>query len=200
MRSPTSKGRRRLASTSISNVLGVDDAPFEREFRGDVPIVGTVLSRTRLDGVLLSKVRRDGVNSTEKIASMVRESPFAGHIGAVLLQGIALAGFNVVDIERLHQTLELPVLVVARRTPRMAAIRRALLEKVPGGDKKWALIQAAGPVEDVGGVFVQRRGLTRQEARELLRRTTLHGSLPEALRTAHLIAGGVGTGVSRGRA
>ncbi|MCC6647897.1 MAG: hypothetical protein IT374_20305 [Polyangiaceae bacterium] len=38
------------------------------------------------------------------------------------------------------------------------------------------------------------------EARDLVIATTLHGNVPEALRLAHLIAGGVTTGVSRGRA
>ena len=50
------------------------------------------------------------------------------------------------------------------------------------------------------GVYVQRAGLSLVEARDLLAATTLHGNLPEALRLAHLIAGGVVTGKTRGRA
>ena len=38
------------------------------------------------------------------------------------------------------------------------------------------------------------------EAEQVLATTTLHGNLPEPLRVAHLIAGGVTTGTSRGRA
>lgn len=41
---------------------------------------------------------------------------------------------------------------------------------------------------------------TREEGEELLAATTLHGKLPEPLRVAQLVAGGVTTGVSRGRA
>jgi endonuclease V-like protein UPF0215 family len=37
-------------------------------------------------------------------------------------------------------------------------------------------------------------------AAALLAATTLHGNVPEPLRLAHLIAGGVTTGESRGRA
>lgn len=47
---------------------------------------------------------------------------------------------------------------------------------------------------------MQRVGLDRDEARALLAATTLHGNLPEPLRLAHLVAGGVTTGASRGRA
>jgi endonuclease V-like protein UPF0215 family len=133
------------------------------------------------------------------MAEMVRGSQFAGHVRAVLLSGIAVAGFNVVDVHRLAQAVGRPVLVVARRPPRMEKIRRAL-EGLPRGERRWRLIEQAGAMEAVGGVMVQRVGLTLGEARELLEATTLHGKLPEALRVAHLIAGGVTTGASRGRA
>jgi endonuclease V-like protein UPF0215 family len=184
----------------ITNVVGFDDAPFDRSHRGDVLLIGAVCSATRLDGVLAGRVRRDGRNSTRRMIDMILESQFARHVRAVLLQGIAVAGFNVVDIHMLHEDLQVPVLVVARRVPDLAAIRRALFARVPGAKRKWALIERAGAMEPLGSVLVQRVGLSPAEARELLSATTLHGNLPEALRLAHLIAGGVTTGVSRGRA
>ena len=55
------------------------------------------------------------------------------------MQGIAFAGFNVVDVHTLHCALGLPVLVVARRRPDLAAIRRALVNHVRGGARKWRL-------------------------------------------------------------
>lgn len=184
----------------LSNVVGVDDAPFERSHRGDVPIVGAVFTRTRLDGVLRSKVRRDGVNSTRAVAAMVRGSPFHEHVQAVMLNGISLAGFNVVDIGALHQALARPVLVVARRRPDPRAIRRALLDRVPGGARKWRLIEKAGPMEPLEGVWVQRAGLSLRSAAQLLRDSRLQGNLPEPIRVAHLIAGAFARGVSRGGA
>lgn len=184
----------------LSNVVGFDDAPFDHDHRGDVTLIGTVCARTRLDGVLKSRVRRDGVNSTDRMIEAVADSPFRGHLQAVLLQGIAVAGFNVVDIHRLSRSLSLPVLVVARRAPDLGAIRRALERSGNGWRKKWKLIEAAGPMESLRGVWVQRSGLSRGEASQLLAATTLHGKLPEPLRLAHLIAGGITTGVSRGRA
>ena len=106
---------------------------------------------------------------------------------------------NVVDIHALAAALARPVLVVARRAPRLGLIRDALA-RLPGGARKWRLIEQAGPMEPVRGVFVQRAGLSLVEARDLLAATTLHGNLPEPLRLAHLIAGGIVTGKSRGRA
>lgn len=184
----------------ISNVIGFDDFPFPRAHRGDVRVVGVVYSGTRLDGVLSGRVRRDGANATQRIAALVAGSKFAPQLQLVMLQGIALGGFNVVDIHRLHAELGIPVMVVARRAPRMGLIREALLGRVPGGSRKWALVERAGPMEPVSGVFVQRAGLSLDAAGEVIRRFSVNGHLPEPLRVAHLIAGGVGTGESRGRA
>ena len=183
----------------LTNVVGFDDAPFPHAHRGDVRLVGTVCARTRLDGVLSGRVRRDGANAARAMIAMVQESQFAHHVRAVLLQGIAVAGFNVVDVRALADGLGVPVLVVMRKRPDLPAIREAI-GRVPGGARKWSLIEAAGPIEPVGKVLVQRIGLTLDEARALLVSTTLHGNLPEPLRLAHLIAGGVTTGASRGRA
>jgi endonuclease V-like protein UPF0215 family len=188
------------ARAVLSNVIGFDDGPFDRNRRGgQVLLVGAVCARTRLDGVLTGRIWQDGWNATARIAALVEGSAFADHIRAVLLNGITLGGFNVVDIHELARALDRPVLVVARRLPRLEKIRRALAH-LPGGERRWRLIEQAGPMEPAGPVVVQRAGLTLGQARELVARTTLHGKLPEPLRLAHLIAGGLTTGHSRGRA
>ncbi len=187
--------RRRFA-----HVVGFDDAPFARAQRGAVPVVGAVYAGARLEGVLATRVRRDGADATRALADCVRRSRFRAQLHAVLLQGIAFAGFNVVDLPALHAALGLPVLVVARKKPNLAKIRSALLAHVQGGARKWRLIERAGPMEPAAGLWVQRAGLSLAEAESLLRRFALNGLLPEPLRAAHLIAGGVATGESRHRA
>src|SRR5262249_37316421 len=141
------------------------------------------------------------------------------HLGAVLLQGIAVGGFNVVDVHALSAALDLPVLVVTRRPPDLAAVRRALFADVPrarprvrGAARKGSLIERAAPTQALGQraptglkthaprLWVQRAGLTIEEARRIVAATTLHGNVPEPLRLAHLIAGGIVEGRSRGRA
>ena len=186
-------------SRTFSHIVGFDDFPFARDHRGEVPIVGTIYSGLRLEGIVSGRVRRDGANSTRVLTQMVRDSKFGGHLQLVMLQGVALAGFNVVDVPRLHAALGVPVLVVARYAPRPAAMRRALLARIPGGAAKWARVERLGPMEPLAGVYVQRMGLSRDEAEAVLRETAINGSIPEPLRTAHLIAGGMGAGQSRGR-
>lgn len=198
----TQPGSSRIAAPrKLSHVVGFDDEPFARAHRGDVGVLGVVFAGPRMEGVLRGRVRRDGQNSTWTLAKMIERSRYQEHLQLVLLQGIALAGFNVVDIHKLSRRLGLPVLVVARHAPNLEAVRRALLDKVPGGKRKWALIEAAGPMEPVRGAYVQRAGLSLDEAAQALARFSLHSNLPEPLRAAHLIAGAVARGQSsRGRA
>ncbi len=188
-----------MRPASFSHVVGFDDAPFLRYHRGDVPVIGAVYAGLRLEGILAGRVRRDGSNATERLAQLIAGSKFERQLQLVLLQGIALAGFNVVDIQALHRVLELPVLVVVRKRPRLEKVRRALLARVPGGERKWRLIERLGPVEWVAGVYVQKVGMTLEETAGVIRRLAVHSHIPEPLRTAHLIAGGIALGQSRGR-
>ncbi|WP_233218852.1 endonuclease dU [Deinococcus arcticus] len=180
----------------FAHAIGFDDAPFDRAHRGNVPVLGTVYARTTLHAVLRGQVRRDGRNSTAELARLVALAP--DHLHLVLLQGIALAGFNVVDLPALHAATGLPVLVVARKAPDLDQIRAALLTRVPGGARKWRLIEAAGPMEPCGGVYVQRAGLTLPQAEQALGTFTVTGRVPEPLRAAHLMARALVQGHSRG--
>ena len=182
----------------ISHVIGFDDSPFDRRHRGDVRVVGAVYAGTRLEGILSGRVRRDGANAARNLERLVAGSKFRPQLQLIMLQGVALAGFNVVDVRALSAGVGGPVLVVSRRRPRLERVRAALL-RLPGGARRWRLIEALGPMEPLRGVFVQRVGLSPEAALEALERTTAHGTIPEPLRTAHLVAGGVATGQSRGR-
>ena len=136
------------------NVIGFDDGPFPREHRGDVLLVGVVCSGTRVDGIVSGRIRRDGANATQEMVKLVRASQFGEHLQAVMMQGIAVGGFNVVDIHGLANALGIPVLVVTRRMPDLPSVRRALFSgephdrpRVAGAARKWKLIEQAGALE-----------------------------------------------------
>ena len=185
--------------TSFSNVVAFDDFPFSPSHRGDITVVGVIYSGLRLDGIVRGSVRRDGANAASRLADLVCGSKYSESIQLILLQGIALGGFNVVDVPALSAAVGVPILVVARRCPDFDAVRNALLTRVPGGKRKWGLIESLGPMEALEGVWVQRHGLTLDEAAAVIKRFAVHGNIPEPLRSAHLIASGMGSGQSRGR-
>ncbi len=182
----------------FSNIIGFDDAPFIRNDTGFVPVVGAVYAGLRFDGVLIGRIARDGTDAANVLAALVSQSKFNDHAQLIMLQGIAMAGFNVVDVVCLHDQLKLPVLVIARHRPHMRAIRDALINQMPHGREKWALIERLGPMEPVANVFVQRIGLSMDQAGTVIQRFAVHSHIPEPIRTAHLIAGALVDGQSRG--
>ena len=190
--------RSRMAGKRLSNVAGFDDAPFPRTHRGIVPIVGTVYAGLRFDGVVIGQVQKDGLDAAHAIYNAIAGSRFAGHVQLILLQGIALGGFNVVDVFELNKRLSMPILVVSRRPPDLSAIKDALLGHIPGGAEKWRIIEQLGPMEPAGNVQIQRVGLSFDQASAVIARFAVHGHVPEPLRTAHIIAGALATGQSRG--
>jgi endonuclease V-like protein UPF0215 family len=187
-----------MTSKRFSNIIGFDDAPFVRNDTGPVPVVGAVYAGLRFDGVLIGRIVRDGADAAHVLAAMVSQSRFNDHVQLIMLQGIAMAGFNVVDVARLHGQLGCPVLVVARHRPDMRAIRDALINQVHHGSEKWALIERLGPMEPVANIFVQRIGLSMDQTAAVIKRFAVHSHIPEPIRTAHLIAGALVDGQSRG--
>ncbi len=183
----------------FSNVIGFDDAPFPPDYVGNVAVVGVVFTSLQFTGVIIGQVEKDGADAAEKLARLIAHSKFAEHVQLIILQGITLAGFNVVDVFYLHEQLGLPVLVVSRKLPDMAAIQKSLTTRVRGGEQKWALIEKLGAMEAAGKVYVQRVGLSWNEAMAVVERFAIHSHLPEPLRTAHLFAGAIAEGQSRGR-
>src|SRR5439155_72111 len=137
------------------------------------------------------RVRRDGANSSAVMARLIFESRFVAHLQLIMLQGIAVAGFNVVDVFELHAATDLPILVVAKREPDLAAIRDTLTLRIRGGARKWNIIERLGSMERVRGVWIQRVGLTKEEAGLIVERHAVNGYMPEPLRVVHLIASGV---------
>jgi endonuclease V-like protein UPF0215 family len=161
-------------------------------------MAGAVFAGPRLDGVLLGRIERDGWDAWEQIKRLVSNSKFREHIQMIMLQGIALGGFNVVDVFSLHESLQIPVMVISRKEPDMSAIKHALHTHIQGGGEKWSIIQRLGPMEPVGKIYVQRVGLSMEEAAETVGRFSVHSHIPEPIRVAHLIAGALGHGESRG--
>ena len=196
-------------STSLSGLLrhgrrvrmlGIDDGPFRRASRGPVLVVGAVYSGGEFEGLLSTRVRQDGWNATSRLLQMIRGSKFHAQLHLVLLDGITLGGFNVVDLPRLADELLLPCAAVMRRSPDLPAVRRALA-RLPGTQRRLRLVERAGPIHEAGSVLCfQVAGADPEPVRQALLASLLHGQVPECLRGAHLIASGLATGESGRRA
>ena len=100
-------------------ILGIDDAPFKNcHGKGKALVLGTVFrGGDRMDGLLSTYVKIDGLDSTRVLIPWICESRNKAQLSVVMLDGISLGGFNIVDIQELSKQTSLPVIVVIRHEP-----------------------------------------------------------------------------------
>lgn len=178
-------------------VLGVDDGVFVPHSKGVATVVGVVYRGGYwLDGVMRTEVEIDGMDATEKIASMITTSPHYGQLRVVMLNGVTFAGFNMVDIKKLFERVRLPVITVTREKPDLDDIRRAL-RNLPEYENRLEAMENAGKIIEVHtrdaeqAVYVQIVGISEKDAEKILKSTSTRSNIPEALRVAHIIASGL---------
>ncbi|MBI2581100.1 DUF99 family protein [Candidatus Woesearchaeota archaeon] len=182
-----------------ARILGIDDSPFDKFKDKEVLVIGTFFrGGSSLDGVMTTTAAVDGKNATAKIIRMVRKSKFYTQLRAIMLNGIAVGGFNVIDIRQLHEKTKIPVVVVMRNYPEVGKIK-ATLDRL-GMRSKIRLIEKAGEIHRAGNIHIQFSGCSLEKAKELLKISCTRSHIPEPIRTAHLIAAGIKLGESKGRA
>jgi endonuclease V-like protein UPF0215 family len=184
-------------------ILGIDDAAFS--FSDDrATVVGVVVRLPAyLEGVMVTDVGVDGLDATERLIKMLSGSRYLKQLKLIALDGIALGGFNVVDIKRLAEETGVPVATVTRDKPDMKKIEKALRSHFDDWRKRLSLIKANKLQKIMTGhnpLYASSAGIDADELIEMLKLATVRGALPEALRVAHLIATGISKGESKGRA
>ncbi|MFQ6074096.1 MAG: DUF99 family protein [Candidatus Bathyarchaeia archaeon] len=179
-------------------VLGIDDGVFTPHTKGVVDVIGVVFRGGYwLNGVMRTQVEIDGMDATEKIASMIAKSPHYDQLRVVMLNGVTMGGFNVVDIEELCEKVKLPVIAVTRDKPNFDDIKKAL-QNLPQSEKRWKAIEKAGKIIKVytrsgeEPVYAHVAGISEEDAKRILKSTSTRSNVPEALRVAHLVASGLG--------
>jgi len=75
--------------------------------------------------------------------------------------------------------VRLPVVAVCRKKPDLERIRRALLDSVPGGERKWRLIERLVPARKHREVYLHHINLEWQDATALVDRFAINSYLPE---------------------
>jgi hypothetical protein len=176
-------------------VLGVDDGKFFLHTPGTVIVVGVVFrGGYSIDGVMHTNILIDGLDATEKFASMINTSPHHRQLRLVMLNGITFGGFNIVDINRLYTATGLPVLSLTHEKPDLEAVHKAL-KNLPNSEERWKLIVKAGEIYEIinngATVYLALAGISLADAQKIIRLTSTRGCLPEPLRVAHLVASGI---------
>jgi len=178
-------------------ILGVDDGKFTPRTKGEVLIVGVVLrGGSWVEGAMHTYISIDGLDATEKIASMINRSPHKRQLRLIMLNGITFGGFNIADIKKLYELTTLPVLALTRDKPDLDAIHEAL-RNLPQSEERWQMVLEAGQLHEVTckgtKLYLGLAGLPLSDAQKIVDLTATRSCFPEPLRVAHLIASGLTT-------
>jgi hypothetical protein len=185
-------------------IVGFDDAPFEKGRKKKVPVVGAIYRGGKIfDGVLFVKVDVDGNDATSKLIKAVNSSRHKPQLKVIMLDGITVGGFNVIDLKELHEKTDLPVIAINRKLPDIKSVKNAL-KNFRDFKKRWEKIKNAGKIKKFKFkdkfIYYQCKGIERDEAEEIIRISCTRGYIPEPLRVAHLIAAALVKGESHGKA
>ena len=184
-------------------LLGIDDSPFNFNEKYSA-IVGVVMRGGKyLEGVLSSQVTIDGSDATSICIDMIKATRHRKQLKAVMIDGIALGGFNIVNIQELSSATGLPVITITRDRPDFLKIAKAL-EKNFDDWKERLELMSSGILHKLetsyNPIYVKCSGISIDEAKEIIKLSTIRGVIPEPIRVAHLIASGMKRGESYGKA
>ena len=184
-------------------LLGIDDSPFSFKDKY-AKIIGVVMRGGEyIEGILSDKVAIDGNNATQICKKMIENTRHREQLKAVLLDGVALGGFNVVDIEGIYNDTNLPIITITRDKPNFDKIKKALQKNFDDWNDRWGLI-SKGDLHEIktkhNPIYVKCEGITINETKEIIKLSTIRGVIPEPIRVAHLIASGIARGESYGKA
>ena len=144
-----------------------------------------------IDGFVFGSSTIDGDDATDSILKMY-EYLNRPDISYLLVSGLIISLYNIVDIRKIHETLEIPVIGVTYNESE--GIENSIKHHFPNSyQSKIKKFKKLGVREKItlhtsSDVYVRKEGCTIHEVKCLLDELTLHGSFPEPLRVAQLLA------------
>jgi endonuclease V-like protein UPF0215 family len=177
-------------------ILAVASGPIEKRKRALV--IGVVERERIVEGILSCSVEVDGDDATRSMEDMLRSSKFRELVKIIALDGAALAGLNIVNVEELGKRLGVHLMLITRHKPGKGRLERAIKKfgKANGLDVSQKLV-ACGNLKSLD--IFHEEGIYIMTDLEESSTRRLAPTAFEALRLAHLIARGIATGESKGR-
>ncbi len=185
-------------------IVGFDDGPFIPRSKGKTIVIGVVYRGGNfLDGILKTEVEIDGLDATKTLIETTNKTKHKKQLRVIMLKGITIAGFNIIDIRELSRRTSLPVIVINRKKPDLNRIKEAL-SHFKDFRKRWQYIKSAGKInvfkiENNKNLYYQFTGLASNQAERIIELSCTRSLIPEPLRVAHLIASALIKGESGGR-
>ena len=144
-----------------------------------------------IDGFVTGHSTVGGDDATDVILDMYKKLD-RPDVSFLLISGIVISLYNIVDLKRISEETGLPVIGVTYEESK--GIEDAIKQHFPDSyESKLAEYSKLGSREKITlhtshNLYIRNEGCTVLEAKQLLDRITLQGSVPEPLRISQLLA------------
>jgi len=155
-------------------------------------LAGVVMRADKvIDGFTFTEVTVAGTDATEKVIQMYRNLN-RKDINVLLLNGCVVSWYNVIDLNKVAEETNLPLICVTyEESEGLAKYFKELFPedceyriKIYRRNKKRVQLE----LKTGHKVFVRFIGMNFDQTKEILDKFTSHGSVPEPLRVARLLA------------
>ena len=155
-------------------------------------LAGVVMSNEFLiDGFIFENATLRGDDITEKILTM-HEKLNRDDISYLLLPGTILSMYNIVDIDKIFEHLQIPIIAVNSKDS--LGLHDTLKHHFPNNfENKIKQYEKLGPRQTIqldskNVIHLRMRGCTIENCKTLLDKITLQGYIPEPLRVSQTLA------------
>tara|TARA_B100001750_G_scaffold55967_1_gene44165 strand:+ start:648 stop:1214 length:567 start_codon:yes stop_codon:yes gene_type:complete len=144
-----------------------------------------------VDGSIYGESTIGGDDITESISLMYNKLD-RDDINCIMILGSIMSSYNVVDLNFLYKSLNLPIISVSLKSPKN--LENNFKEKYPDSWKnklktynKNSISQKIN-IKTEYSIYIQFSGISLSDTKKILNKFTLQGSVPEPLRLAKLFA------------
>ena len=144
-----------------------------------------------IDGLVFGSATLAGDDATDAILDMYLRLD-RSDINYILLSGMILSLYNIVDISKMYNILKIPIIGLSYRES--SGIKDAIRRRFEGSfEFKINAYQKLGNrtrvrLKTAHDIFIRTAGCTTSDARYILDILTLHGSVPEPVRVSRMAA------------
>ena len=170
-------------------MLGIAESFRKNEKKST--LAGVVMRRDLIiDGMVFGSATIGGDDATDKIILM-HKSLAREDINCILLDGLVISMYNIIDGGGVSEKTELPVIAITFEDSR--GLEGNIKHHFANGQNKLEQYQKLGKRERITlktgkNLFIRYWGLNQKRAIAILNSFTLQGSVPEPIRLAKLAA------------
>ncbi len=172
-------------------VLGISESFIKNKSKTSI-LAGLIMRADLvIDGFSFSKATVGGMDATECVLEIYQKLG-REDINLVFLNGCVISWFNIIDLKRFYRDIARPVICITYE--KSEGLEKYFVEYFGNeAEDRIAKYKENGEREEfklhTGKIiFARYLGLNREDVIQVINKFTLHGSIPEPLRVARLLA------------